>query len=107
MCTSVVHNLKNVEGYSNVYFTPDLTRNQRRVAFDLRKEKRHRMVVGERDLVIRRGKIIQQKPKPRGEDHTYVTPLRDMPAAAEAGEVRFRGRSRSPPGNSQRGGSFH
>ena len=38
MCTSVVHNLKNVEGYSNVYFTPDLTRNQRRVSFQLRED---------------------------------------------------------------------
>ena len=100
-------NLKNVEGYSNVYFTPDLTRNQRRVAFELREEKRRRMAAGERDLVIRRGKIIQQKPKPSGEDHTYVTPLRDRPAAAETGGARFSDRSRSPPGNSQRGGSFH
>ena len=100
-------NLKNVEGYSNVYFTPDLTRNQRRVAFELREEIQRRMAAGERDLVICRGKIIQQKPKPRGEDHTYVTPLRDRPAAAETGGVRFSDRSRSPPGNSQRGGSFH
>ena len=55
------------------------------------------MAAGERDLVIRRGKIIQQKPKPRGEDHAYVTPLRDRPAAAETGGVRFSDRSRSPP----------
>ena len=100
-------NLKTLEGYSNVYFTPDLTRNQRQVAFELREEKRRRMAAGERDLVIRRGKIIQQKPKPRGEDHTYVTLLRDRPAAAEMGGVPFSDRSHSPPGNSQRGGSFH
>ena len=33
-------NLKNVVGYSNVYFTPDLTRNQRKIAFELRQEKK-------------------------------------------------------------------
>ena len=65
------------------------------------------MTAGERDLVIRRGKIIQQKPKPRGEDPTYVAPLRDRLATFETGGVRFSVRSRSPPGNSQRGGSFH
>ena len=100
-------NLKNVVGYSNVYFTPDLTRNQRKIAFELRQGKRRRIAAGEKDLVIRRGKIIMQKPKPQGEDHNYVTPFRDRPVEAGIRRGRLNDRSRSPPGSSQPGGLFH
>ena len=113
---SASKNLKNVEGYSNIYFTPDLTRSQRETAFKLREERRRRIAEGEENLVIRRGKIIKQAPKQQTGDHTYVAPeeeVRSRPGAAFVRVVsRSRSppgvvsRSRSPPGNSQAAGSF-
>ena len=44
--------------YSNIYFTPDLTKNQRKQAYELRVERRLRENNGERDLKISRGKIV-------------------------------------------------
>ena len=44
--------------YSNIYFTPDLTKNQRKHAYELRVERRSRENNGERDLKISRGKIV-------------------------------------------------
>ena len=99
-------NLKNVPGYSYIYFTPDLTRSQRQTAFELRQERRRRIEAGEENLVIRRGKIIKQAPRQQTGDHTYVAPeeVRGMPTAASL--MRARSRSRSPPGSSQSAGSF-
>ena len=101
-------NLKNVPGYSNIYFTPDLTRGQRQTAFELRQERRRRIEAGEENLVIRRGKIIKQAPRQKTGDHTYVAPeeVRGMPTAASLIRERARSRSRSPPGSSQSAGSF-
>ena len=44
--------------YSNIYFTPDLTKNQRKQAYELRVERRSRENNGERYLKISRGKIV-------------------------------------------------
>ena len=60
--------LKNHENYSNVYFSPDLTRNQRKAAFELREERRRRLAQGEENLIIRRGRIITQG-RPRSENY--------------------------------------
>ena len=49
------------EIFSNIYFTPDLTKNQRKEAFDLRTERRKREEKGERNLKISKGKIIVVK----------------------------------------------
>ena len=44
--------------FSNIYFTPDLTKNQRRKAYELRLEKRTREKKGETNLKISKGKIV-------------------------------------------------
>ena len=46
---------------SNVYFTPDLTKNQRKISYKLRVERRLREEKGEQNLKISRGKIITMK----------------------------------------------
>ena len=53
------------EVYSNIYFTPDQTKNQRKQAYDLRVERRSREDNGETDLKISRGKIVTVKGKTR------------------------------------------
>lgn len=63
--------LRNHTEFSNVFFTPDLTQNQRKVAFELRQEKRRRVGLGEENLVIRRGKIVTQVTGNRS-DHDYI-----------------------------------
>lgn len=65
--------LKNHETYSRVYLTPDLTKNQREQAFNLREEKRRRTREGEQNLIIRRGKII--KAPDQQNDHNYALNL--------------------------------
>ena len=47
--------------FSNVYFTPDLTKNQRKIAYERRVERRLRENKGEQNLKISRGKIITVK----------------------------------------------
>ena len=47
--------------FSNINFTPDLTKIQRRKTFILRAERRMREEQGERNLKISRGKIIVMK----------------------------------------------
>ena len=47
--------------YSNIYFTRDLTKNQRKRAFDLRSERHSREDKGEKNLKISRGKIVVVK----------------------------------------------
>ena len=68
--------------YSNIYFTPDLTKNQRKQAYDLRVERRSREDNGETDLKISRGKIVTVKGKTRDSadgtrtsERGYVAPL--------------------------------
>ena len=51
--------------YTNIYFTPDLTKNQRKQAYELRVERRSREENGETDLKISRGKIVSVKGKKR------------------------------------------
>ena len=103
-------NLKNVEGYSNIYFTPYLTRSQREIAFKLREERRRRIGAGEKNLVIRRGKIIEQAPRQQTGDHIYVAPEEEVhsrPAGAAFSRV-VNNKNRTPPGtgNSRSSGSF-
>ena len=52
--------LRNSEDdiFSNVYFTPDLTKNQRKAAYELRMERRSREERGETNLKISIGKIV-------------------------------------------------
>ena len=93
-------NLKNVEGYSNIYFTPDLTRSQREIAFKLREERRRRIGAGEKNLVIRRGKIIEQAPRQQTGDDAYVAPEEEVhsrPAGAAFSRV-VNNKNRTPPG---------
>ena len=57
------------EIFSKIYFTPDLTKNQREEAFKLRQMKRYiTNVLQEKDLKISRGKIVQvpDKDNPEG-----------------------------------------
>ena len=54
-CTDVIFN--------NIYFTPDLTKNQRKQAFELRSERRKREEKGETNLKISKGKIVVVKDK--------------------------------------------
>ena len=49
------------EIFSNIYFTPDLTKNQRKQAFELRSERWKREEKGERNFKISKGKIIVAK----------------------------------------------
>ena len=65
---SSVRHLRNHSDYSNVYFTPDLT-----AAYKLREKRRRRMLNGEENLQIRRGKIIVAKPLSgrSSKDHDY------------------------------------
>jgi len=60
--------LKNHETFSSIYITPDLTQAQREEAFNLREEKRRRERNGERNLIIRRGKIVSSQSTA---DHPY------------------------------------
>jgi hypothetical protein len=69
--------------------TPDLTKNQRKLAFELRQERRKRENEGETGLVIRRGKIVKTVVN-NGLDHSYTS---------------FQGRGRGRGGNSSRGGN--
>ena len=55
--------------------------------------------------MIRKGKIIKQKPKHQGEDNNYVA--RGATAMTGPGGVRRIDWSDSSPGSSQPGGSFH
>ena len=52
--------------FSTIYFTPDLTKIQRKRAFDLRTERRLREEKGERNLKISKGKIIVMKENQSG-----------------------------------------
>ena len=49
--------------FNNIYFTPDLTKNQRKQAFELRSERRKREEKGETNLKISKGKIVVVKDK--------------------------------------------
>ena len=59
--SSLLRNSPSDDVFSNVYFTPDLTKNQRKVAYELRVERRSREEKGEDNLKISRGKIIVVK----------------------------------------------
>ena len=59
--SSLLRNSPTDDVFSNVYFTPDLTKNQRKVAYELRVERRSREENGEDNLKISRGKIIVVK----------------------------------------------
>ena len=59
--------------YNNIYFTPDLTKNQRKQAYELRVERRSREGKGETDLKISRGKIVTIKERNRDEDGTGLS----------------------------------
>ena len=85
---SVASKLKNHDKYSSIYLTPDLTPSQRKVAFELRMEKRRREKDGEADLAIRKGRIVKLPVKVGVGDHNY----------APAG---------NPPPNGGRRDSFH
>ena len=52
--------------FGNIYFTPDLTKTQRKKAYELRTERRLREERGERNLKISRGQIIVVKEKGGG-----------------------------------------
>ena len=60
------------EIFSNIYFTPDLTKNQRKQAFDLRSERRKREEKGERNLKISKGKIVVVKDSKKKYEHGLV-----------------------------------
>ena len=49
---------KNTQ-YKDVFITPDLTKKEREVAKELRDELKRRKSLGEANLVIRRGKIVE------------------------------------------------
>ena len=60
------------EIFSNIYFTPDLTKNQRKQAFDLRSERRKREEKGERNLKISKGKIVVVTNSKKKHEHGLV-----------------------------------
>lgn len=80
----VSKNLKNDTEYSNVYITPDLTKNQRQHAFLLRQEKRRRENAGEENLAIRKGRIVTLPPRPQVDEHNYTRPPTAAPRTASA-----------------------
>jgi hypothetical protein len=57
-------NLKNIEGWSTSYISPDLTKLQRDKAYQLRVEKRRRTQAGETNLVIRNGAVVVKEARP-------------------------------------------
>ena len=67
--------------YTNIYFTPDLTKNKRKQAYELRVERRSMEDNGETGLKISRGKIVSVKGKKR--DGTNVTRPFERGAASE------------------------
>ena len=66
--------LRNSEDdiFSNVYFTPDLTKNQRKAAYELRVERRSREAKGESNLKINKGKIVVKKNGNNVESGSFV-----------------------------------
>lgn len=95
-------NLKTSNEYSSVFFTPDLTQNQRKEAFLLRESKRQREREGEHNLIIRRGKIIT---KPTTGDHVY-SQRRDYVRREESSQ-HGDSAARSPPREGGGRNSFH
>ena len=57
-------NLKNIEGWSTSYISPDLTKQQRDKAYQLRVEKRRRTQAGETNLIIRNGEVVVREVRP-------------------------------------------
>ena len=68
---------KNVV-YNNIYFTPDLNKNQRKRAYELRVERRPRENKEDTDLKISRGKIVTVKETNRDEGRTRLS-IRGLP----------------------------
>ena len=52
--------LRNVDGYGNIFISPDLTKSEREQGKKTRDELSRRRNAGEKDLVIWRGKIIKK-----------------------------------------------
>ena len=71
--------------FSNVYFTPDLTKNQRKIAFELRVERRLREEKGEQNLKISRGKIITVKKNENAANENDSVSRGDGAAAVSSG----------------------
>ena len=74
--------------------------DRERLRFCLREERRRRIAAGEDNLVIRRGKIVEQVARQESSDHSYVHERSRIPARGR------REYSRSPPGGNQQGATF-
>ena len=71
--SSLLRNSASDDVFSNVYFTPDLTKSQRKAAYELRVERRHREENGEENLKISRGKIIVAKKKKNESENGFLS----------------------------------
>lgn len=54
--------LRNSSSYKNVYVSPDLTPKERKLNKQLYQELKYRKDHGEKDLIIRNGKIVSRTP---------------------------------------------
>lgn len=93
--------LKDHPSFSGIYFTPDLTQAQRLDGFKLREEKRRREKNGERNLIIRRNKIIQYKDN-QNADHSYGQQQREEVRSQASGVTEGRGSRPTSPSTSGR-----
>lgn len=57
--------LRKTEKWRTVYIAPDLSKDQRQERWNLREELKRRKEEGEENLIIRNGKIIPVKPRPK------------------------------------------
>lgn len=57
--------LRKTEKWRSVYIAPDLSKDQRQERWNLREELKRRKEEGEENLIIRNGKIIPVKPRPK------------------------------------------
>lgn len=71
-----------------IYINPDYTTKQREENKALREEMRRRKEGGEKDLIIRKGKIVQLDPKEREERNKWSSPRQDSGGREEGHTVQ-------------------
>ena len=90
----VAPQLRGTDTGHNIYINPDMTKQEREEGKKLRNELAERRAKGERNLIIRRGKIVrhQQRTDGPGEQQQVVERQRAEPALApQVGDVNGRG----------------
>ena len=57
--------LNRTDMWKNVYVTPDMTRKEQEIDYNLRKELKERREKGEKNLVMRGGRLVTLEPRPK------------------------------------------